>query len=246
MAEQTTTTPAPAVRRKGPNVKAIKNELKNKTRDTMKRLKDKQVRKNVRHTVEVIAAPAVLGLVHRGIAASAEKRVLNGRKFVDLSRDEQAAATRARATAAVPHVRVLGDAGTYGALLTTGGLLLGQSDMLAAGSSLLGTELYLRARGSVLIDRHAAERMQAGVALQAVLAGAAGDDTVAGSDEFDELAGDDDDAIDVQDLSGVAGGDRMLAAEQVAGALDDDEAAAVLELAGDDDAALLQLLAQGA
>lgn len=87
-----------------------------------------------------------------------------------------------REKARLPHLAMLGEAGTYGVGLVAAGLAM-RSPMLAdAGCGALAAEAYLRLGGYSTGDARAAE-------LRGQSVGAYGDDVIAGDDDDDVIAG---------------------------------------------------------
>jgi hypothetical protein len=232
------------------NARAKLTELKKKTNERMKNARNKNKDANMRAGIVAVSANGVLGLAHRYYAKQAGDAILKGRKTEALNGAERQAYAAARQAAGLPHVKMIGEPGTYAAVLLLAGLATGQRDITAAGVGLAGTAAYIGARGAMLIDKDAA-KSSGNATLQTALAGENEDDDqnyLSGDDDDYDLSGDDDD----YDLSGDDDDDDIIEGV-IVGDDDDDEITAVLGALHDDelaavaagDAALIDELSSG-
>ncbi len=171
--------------------KARMEEAKAKGRQALARLREKVKGQDVRAAAVAVGANVALGLGHRLMSDAAAKRAgaasypRGDGQNANAPRD--AAIAKARQEAALPHLAILGEAGTFGMASFGLGLATGNRDLLAAGVGLLGTEAYLRSRGVILLDK-AAVKLSPAIAgtIASEVAGETDNASVAG------LAGDDD------------------------------------------------------
>ncbi len=208
------------VRRKGPSraEKALDKAKKSKANLT-KRMKEERNRARI----VTVGVPTLAGLGRRLYAANAVKDMPESTAAERLAKADKREATR------LPHVKVLGEAGTAGLVMGLMGFATKSQDAMNAGAALLGTEGYLRAAGYEVYDAEAA-KLRGG----SVGAGSEYDDDLAGYDD-DDLEDDDEDIVagsvdlggydydedDDESLDGLPFGDHPLDA-QLQG-MDDDE-----------------------
>lgn len=217
-------------------------EAKKKGAAAAKRAREAAKDRRVRDGAAAVGANVALGLAGRWKKKAAGDKIAKGRKTSALSRDEQIAYAAARASAELPHIGVLGEAGTWGAVALIAGAMTGQRDLQAAGVGLVGTEAYIRARGDVLVDNEAA-KLQGGTAVSAATVRGVPD----AEDEDLDLSGEDD-GIDAEWYESAGDDDddsaEMMALEAHLAGASDEDVEALADLAGEaEDAALIEALA---
>ncbi len=166
----------------------VREKLEQKLKDTRRNAKNRESKSRTRGRVASIAGAGAVGLARRAVAYTKEKAAKGD---LETAAGRMTAAN-AREEAHLPHIKAVGEAGTYGLAMGLAGFALGNADLVDAGTGALAAQAYLSAGGYKTADARAAE-----------LRG----QSVGGLDDYDAGDYDDDDAA-VSGYAPVAGVDH--------------------------------------
>lgn len=131
----------------------VREKLEQKLKDTRRSAKAREQKGRTRGRIAAIGGAGVVGLGRRAVAHMKEKgakgdlETAAGRMTVASARDD----------AHLPHIKALGEAGTYGLGMGIAGFLVGSADLVDAGTGALAAQAFLSGAGYETRDARAAE-----------------------------------------------------------------------------------------